>query len=51
MAAQQENSIEEITARLMELSSKAKENGEQYARLTAENATAAVSRGVKREKG
>ena len=31
-------STEEITARLMEVSAKAQENGEKYARMTAENA-------------
>jgi hypothetical protein len=36
--------IEETSARLMQQSSKAKENGEAYARLTAENAAAALSR-------
>ena len=44
MAAQRGKSIEEIAARLMEESAKARENGEAYARLTAENATAAVAR-------
>jgi hypothetical protein len=44
MAAQRGHSINEIAARLMEVSSKAKENGEQYARLTAENAAAATER-------
>jgi hypothetical protein len=43
MAAQRSHSVEEIAARLMEVSSKADENGEQYARLPAENATAAAS--------
>jgi hypothetical protein len=38
------HSIEEIAAKLMELSAKAKENGEQYARLTAENASVATQR-------
>jgi hypothetical protein len=45
MSAQRGFGVEEITARLMELSPKARENGEHYARLTAENATAAASRG------
>jgi DNA primase RepB-like protein len=45
MAAQRNWGIEEIAARLMEESSKARENGENYARLTAENASAAVDRG------
>jgi len=44
LSAQRGHSIEEIAARLMDLSSKAKENGERYARLTAENATAATER-------
>lgn len=44
MAAQRGWSIDAIAGRLMELSSKAQENGEQYARLTAENATAAALR-------
>jgi len=39
LAAQRGRSAEEIAARLMEESSKAKENGEPYARVTAENAT------------
>ena len=37
-----------IAYRLMQLSSKAKENGEEYARVTAENAVEAASRGTKR---
>jgi RepB DNA-primase from phage plasmid len=45
MSAQRGFGIEDIAARLMELSSKARENGEHYARLTAENATAAAERG------
>ena len=36
--------IEETAARLMEESSKARENGESYAQLTAQNAAAAVQR-------
>jgi len=44
MAAQRGHRIEEIAARLMEESSKAKDNGENYARITAENAAAAVAR-------
>jgi RepB DNA-primase from phage plasmid len=36
--------IPETTARLMEVSSKAKENGPRYAALTAQNAAAAVER-------
>jgi len=42
LAAQRGKTIEEIAARLMEESAKARENGEAYARLTAENATAAA---------
>lgn len=45
MAAQRGWSIDTIAARLMQLSPKANENGESYARLTAENAAAAASRG------
>jgi len=37
-------SIEEVAERLMTLSSKARENGENYALLTAQNAAAAVQR-------
>jgi hypothetical protein len=37
-------SIEETATKLMELSSKARENGERYANLTASNAAAAVER-------
>lgn len=48
MSAQRGRGIEEIAERLMELSSKARENGEQYARITAENATAAAARGRQR---
>jgi hypothetical protein len=44
MSAQRGFSIDAIAGRLMELSSKAQENGELYARLTATNATAAVFR-------
>jgi RepB DNA-primase C-terminal helical domain len=50
MAAQRGHSIEEIAARLMELSTQAQENGEQYARLTAENAWAAADRGNQRSR-
>lgn len=50
MAAQRGWGIEEIAARLLEISSKASENGEAYARLTAENATAA-STGQRRRRG
>jgi hypothetical protein len=51
MAAQRGHGVEEIAARLKELSSKARENGEQYVRLTAENATAACERGQRRSRG
>jgi DNA invertase Pin-like site-specific DNA recombinase len=44
MAAQRGWGIQEIADKLTELSSKAQENGPQYARLTAENATAATER-------
>jgi hypothetical protein len=44
LAAQRGWDTESIAARLMEVSPKAKENGEEYARITAENATQAVSR-------
>jgi hypothetical protein len=44
MAAQRGKSVEDIAARLMEESAKARENGEGYARITAENAAAAVAR-------
>jgi len=45
LCAQRGFSAESIAAELMNLSSKAQENGERYCRLTAENATAAVERG------
>jgi hypothetical protein len=48
LSSQRGHSIEEIAARLMELSTKARENGERYARLTAENGTAACERGKQR---
>jgi hypothetical protein len=41
MAAQRGHNIQEIAAKLMEYSSKAKENGGRYANVTAENAFAA----------
>lgn len=41
--------IEETAARLMEVSSKARENGERYAARTAENAAAAVERNGQRK--
>ncbi len=44
LCAQRNWDIPEIADRLMEVSTKAKENGPQYARLTAENATAATER-------
>lgn len=44
LSAQRGHGIEDIAARLMLVSTKAQENGEQYARLTAENATAACER-------
>ncbi len=44
MSAQRGWNIPEIASRLMELSSKAQENGEHYAQLTAENAMAATER-------
>jgi hypothetical protein len=36
--------VEEVEARLMDLSSKAKENGQRHAEITAENAAAACDR-------
>jgi hypothetical protein len=50
MAAQRGRGIEEIAERLMQLSTKARENGEQYARITAENATAAAAKGRQRSR-
>jgi DNA invertase Pin-like site-specific DNA recombinase len=44
LCAQRGHSAEEIAARLMELSSKAEENGDRYAKLTADNAVAAATR-------
>jgi hypothetical protein len=44
MACQRGFAIPEVSARLMELSSKAKENGQHYADLTAQNAMAATER-------
>lgn len=44
MSAQRGHSVEEIARRLMELSSKARENGERYAQKTAQNAVAATDR-------
>ena len=43
-------SIQDTARRLMELSSKAKENGERYAVLTATNAKASVDRQPYRDK-
>jgi homoserine acetyltransferase len=37
-------SIEETAANLLEISTKARENGERYALMTAQNAAAAVER-------
>jgi hypothetical protein len=37
-------SVEETAARLLQESSKARENGEKYALMTAQNAAAAVAR-------
>jgi hypothetical protein len=55
MAAQRGHSVEDIAARLLEVSSKAQENArrhdEGYARITAENASAAAERGRKRGRG
>lgn len=55
MAAQRGHSIEDIAARLLEVSSKAQENArrhdEGYALVTAENASAAAERGRKRGRG
>ena len=45
MAAQRGFSIEEVSAKLAQISSKADENGEGYCRLTAENAAQAADRG------
>jgi hypothetical protein len=50
MAAETGHDVDAITDRLMELSSKAEENGERYARLTAKNAVAAVERGRGRQR-
>ena len=44
------HAIEETAAQLMKESSKARENGERYALLTAQNAAAAVERS-RQEKG
>ena len=42
-------SIDETAGKLMEVSAKAKENGERYALRTAQNAAAAVERNTARE--
>ena len=42
-------STEETAAQLMEVSSKARDNGERYATLTAQNAAAAVERNAQRK--
>jgi hypothetical protein len=42
--------IEDVAARLIEFSGKAQEDGERYARLTAENATAVMARGRQRSR-
>jgi hypothetical protein len=44
MAAQRGFDVDAIAARLMEVSAKARENGESYALITAQNAAAAVPR-------
>jgi DNA primase RepB-like protein len=44
MACQRGWDIPEVASRLMELSAKAKENGQRYAEITAENASAAYDR-------
>jgi RepB DNA-primase from phage plasmid len=55
MAAQRGHSVEDIAARLLEVSEKAQENArrhdEGYALVTAENAAAAAERGRKRGRG
>jgi hypothetical protein len=55
MAAQRGHSIEDIAARLLEVSAKAQENArrhdEGYALITAQNAAAAAERGHKRGRG
>jgi hypothetical protein len=55
MAAQRGHSIEDIAARLLEVSSKAQENSrrpdEGYALVTAENASSAAEKGRKRGRG
>jgi hypothetical protein len=55
MAARRGHAIEDIAARLLEVSSKASENArrhdEGYARVTAENAAIAAEQGRKRDRG
>jgi hypothetical protein len=48
MAAQRGHGVEEIAARMMELSTKAAENGQNYTTRTAENATSTASRGTQK---
>ena len=43
--------VESIAERLMQVSSKARENGERYASLTAQNASAAVDARQQRRRG
>jgi hypothetical protein len=50
LCAQRRHGVEAIAASLMELSTKAKENGPSYARITAENATAAADRARQRHR-
>lgn len=49
MCAQRGHGVDQIAVKLMELSDKAKENGERYAKLTAQNAVAA-SEGQRRSR-
>jgi DNA invertase Pin-like site-specific DNA recombinase len=44
LCAQRGHSAEEIAGKLMELSAKAEENGDRYAKITADNAVAAADR-------
>lgn len=50
MAARRNWGAEDIAVKLMELSSKAHDNGESYARRTAQNAVAAVDRERERQR-
>jgi hypothetical protein len=43
-------SVEDVAARLMQESAKARENGERYAKLTAKNAAAAAERNRQRSR-